>query len=84
MQPALNDDLPSGDRCHDVVLAFGDALMELAAEQPDVTVGAGDETLRGELRTASSKVVTLAIAGERSEPTYIALAAIDHVVVRSS
>ena len=32
VQPAPGDDLPAGDRRHDVVLAFGDALMELAAE----------------------------------------------------
>ena len=44
VQPAPGDDLPAGDRRHDVVLAFGDALMELAAERPDVMVGAGDET----------------------------------------
>ena len=37
---------------------------------------------RGELRTASTEVVTLVIADER-EPISIALAAIDHVVVRS-
>ncbi|MGB0501053.1 MAG: hypothetical protein ACPGNP_07695 [Acidimicrobiales bacterium] len=67
----------------DFVLAFGDALMELAAERPEVMVGVGDETLRGELRTASSEVVTLVIADERREPISIALTAIDHVVVRS-
>ena len=83
VQPAPGDDLPAGDRRHDVVLAFGDALMELAAERPDVIVGAGDKTLRGELRTASTEVVTLAIAGGKRAPSYIALAAIDHVVVRS-
>ena len=83
VQPAPGDDLPAGDRRHDVVLAFGDALMELAAERPDVMVGAGDENLRGELRTASTEVVTLAIADERREPISIALAAIDHVVVRA-
>ena len=44
VQPAPGDDLPAGDRRHDVVLAFGDALMELAAERPNVMVGAGDET----------------------------------------
>ena len=83
VQPAPSDDLPAGDRRHDVVLAFGDALMELAAERPEVMVGVGDETLRGELRTASSEVVTLVIADERREPISIALTAIDHVVVRS-
>ena len=83
MQPAPGDDLPAGDRRHDVVLAFGDALMELAAERPDVMVGVGDETLRGELRTASTEVVTLVITDERREPISIALTAIDHVVVRS-
>ena len=83
VQPAPGDDLPAGDRRHDVVLTFGDALMELAAERPDVMVGVGDETLRGELRTASTEVVTLVIADERREPISIALAAIDHVVVRS-
>ncbi len=83
VQPAPGDDLPAGDRRHDVVLAFGDALMELAAERPEVMVGVGDETLRGELRTASTEVVTLVIADERREPISIALAAIDHVVVRS-
>lgn len=83
VQPAPGDDLPAGDRRHDVVLAFGDALMELAAERPDVMVGVGDETLRGELRTASTEVVTLVIADERREPISIALTAIDHVVVRS-
>jgi len=83
VQPAPGDDLPAGDRRHDVVLAFGDALMELAAERPEVMVGVGDETLRGELRTASSEVVTLVIADERREPISIALTAIDHVVVRS-
>jgi hypothetical protein len=31
VQPAPGDDLPAGDRRHDVVLTFGDALMELAA-----------------------------------------------------
>ena len=84
VQPAPGDDLPAGDRRHDVVLAFGDALMELAAERPEVMVGVGDETLRGELRTASSEVVTLVIADERREPISIALTAIDHVVVRFS
>ena len=64
-QPAPGDDLPAGDRRHDVVLTFGDALMELAAERPEVMVGVGDETLRGELRTASTEVVTLVIADER-------------------
>ena len=83
VQPAPGDDLPAGDRRHDVVLAFGDALMELAAERPDVMVGAGEEILRGELRTASTEVVTLAIADERRQPISIALAAIDHVVARS-
>jgi len=83
VQPAPGDDLPAGDRRHDVVLTFGDALMELAAERPEVMVGVGDETLRGELRTASTEVVTLVIADERREPISIALAAIDHVVVRS-
>lgn len=83
VQPAPSDDLPAGDRRHDVVLAFGDALMELAAERPEVMVGVGDETLRGELRTASTEVVTLVIADERREPISIALTAIDHVVVRS-
>ena len=83
VQPAPGDDLPAGDRRHDVVLAFGDALTELAAERPDVMVGVGDETLRGEFRTASTEVVTLVIADERREPISIALAAIDHVVVRS-
>ena len=83
VQPAPSDDLPAGDRRHDVVLAFGDALMELAAERPEVMVGVGDETLRGELRTASTEVVTLVIADERREPISIALTAIDHVAVRS-
>ncbi|MEK9998816.1 MAG: hypothetical protein VW623_01805 [Acidimicrobiaceae bacterium] len=83
VQPAPGEDLPAGDRRHDVVLAFGDALMELAAERPEVMVGVGDETLRGELRTASTEVVTLVIADERREPISIALTAIDHVVVRS-
>jgi hypothetical protein len=83
VQPAPGEDLPAGDRRHDVVLAFGDALTELAAERPEVMVGVGDETLRGELRTASSEVVTLVIADERREPISIALTAIDHVVVRS-
>jgi hypothetical protein len=83
VQPAPGDDLPAGDRRHDVVLTFGDALMELAAERPEVMVGVGDETLRGELRTASTEVVTLVIADERREPISIALTAIDHVVVRS-
>jgi len=83
VQPAPGDDLPAGDRRHDVVLAFGNALTELAAERPEVMVGVGDETLRGELRTASTEVVTLVIADERREPISIALTAIDHVVVRS-
>ncbi len=83
VQPAPGDDLPAGDRRHDVVLTFRDALMELAAERPEVMVGVGDETLRGELRTASTEVVTLVIADERREPISIALTAIDHVVVRS-
>ena len=83
VQPAPGDDLPAGDRRHDVVLAFGDALMELAAERPEVMVGVGDETLRGELRTASTEVITLVIADERREPISITLTAIDHVVVRS-
>ena len=83
VQPAPGDDLPAGDRRHDVILAFGDALTELAAERPEVMVGVGDETLRGELRTASTEVVTLVIADERREPISIALTAIDHVVVRS-
>ena len=83
VQSAPGDDLPAGDRRHDVVLAFGDALMELAAERPEVMVGVGDETLRGELRTASTEVITLVIADERREPISIALTAIDHVVVRS-
>ncbi len=83
VQPAPGDDLPAGDRRHDVVLAFGGALMKLAAERPEVMVGVGGETLRGELRTASTEVVTLVIADERREPISIALAAIDHVVVRS-
>ena len=82
VQPAPGDDLPAGDRRHDVVLAFGDALMELAAERPDVMVGAGDETFEAN-SAASTEVVTLAIADERREPISIALAAIDHVVVRS-
>lgn len=83
VQPAPGDDLPAGDRRHDVVLAFGDALMELAAERPEVMVGVGDETLGGEVRTASTEVVTLVIADERREPISIALTAIDHVDVRS-
>ena len=83
VQSAPGDDLPAGDRRHDVVLAFGDALMELAAERPEVMVGVGDETLRGELRTASIEVATLVIADEHREPISIALTAIDHVVVRS-
>jgi hypothetical protein len=83
VQPAPGDDLPAGDRRHDVVLTFGDALMELAAERPEVMVGVGDEALRGELRTASTEVVTLVIADERREPISIALAAIGNVVVRS-
>ena len=83
VRPARGDDLPAGDRLHDVVLAFGDALMELAAERPEVIVGAGDESHRGELRTVGTEFVTLAIAGERREPIYIDLAAVDHVVVCS-
>ena len=83
VQPVPGDDLPTGNQLRNVVLAFGDALMELATERPEVIVGAGDETHRGELRTASNEVVTLAITGERREPIYIALAAVDHVVVRS-
>lgn len=83
VQPAPGDDLPTGDRLHDVVLAFGDALMELAAEQPEVIIGVGAETLRGGLRTASTEVVTLALAGDRRESISIALAAIDHLVIRS-
>ncbi len=76
----------NGMLCSETELQVGgddSGLMELAAERPDVMVGAGDETLRGELRTASTEVVTLAIADERREPISIALAAIDHVVVRS-
>ncbi|HBU03121.1 MAG TPA: hypothetical protein DEA70_01420 [Acidimicrobiaceae bacterium] len=83
VQPTRGDDLQAGDRYHAVVLDFGDALMELTARRPGVIAGAGDETHRGELRTVSTEVVTLTVAGERRESIYIALAAIDYVVVRS-
>ncbi|MEO0494190.1 MAG: hypothetical protein AAF081_12320, partial [Actinomycetota bacterium] len=81
VRPAPGDDLPTGDRPADFVLTFGDALMELATERPDVIVGVGGESHRGELRTVSPDVVTLALGGDRRDPVHAALAAIDHLVV---
>ncbi|MEM8705303.1 MAG: hypothetical protein AAGE98_02520 [Actinomycetota bacterium] len=81
VRPAPGENLPTGDRPAGMVLTFGDALMELAAERPEVIVGVAGESHRGDLRTVSTDVVTLALGGDRRDTVHLALGAIDHVVV---
>ena len=81
VRPAPGDDLPVGDRTVNMVLAFGDALMELAPERPECIVSVGAEQLRGDLRSVSPDVIVLALDGDRRDLVHAAVAAIDHVIV---
>jgi hypothetical protein len=59
---------------------LADALAELAADRPLVLVATGVDEVRGALVGAGRDMVTIVGATGR-EPVYIALAAVDHVVV---
>lgn len=81
VRPSPGDDLPVGDRAVNMVLAFGDALMELAPERPECIVAVGTEQLRGDMRSVSPDVVVLALDGDRRDLVHATIAAIDHVIV---
>lgn len=81
VRPAPGDDLPIGNRAANMVLAFGDAMLELATERPEVIVGTAGEQFRGDLRSVSPDVAVLALDGDRRDLVHIALRAIDHVIV---
>ena len=81
VRPSPGDDLPTGDRPVDMVLAFGDALMELAPDRPECIVAVGTEQLRGDLRSVSPDVAVLALDGDRRDLVHAAVDAIDHLVV---
>lgn len=81
VRPAPGENLPIGDRVASFVLTFGDALMELAAERPEVIIGIAGESHRGDLRTVSTDVVSLALGGDRRDTVHLALGAIDHMIV---
>ena len=81
VRPSPGDDLPTGDRTVNMVLAFGDALMELAPERPECIVAVGSDQLRGDIRSVSPDVLVLALDGDRRDLIHAAVAAIDHVIV---
>ncbi|MEM9202600.1 MAG: hypothetical protein AAGC53_13120 [Actinomycetota bacterium] len=81
VRPTPGDDLPVGDRAVNMVLAFGDALMELAPDRPECIVAVGSEQLRGDVRSVSPDVVVLALDGDRRDLVHISVGAIDHVTV---
>lgn len=75
--------LPVGDRSVALTLTIGTAMLELAAERPDVIIATNGEDVRGELLTVGADVVTLALDGARRDRVHVRLAAIDHVAVLS-
>jgi hypothetical protein len=71
----------SGDRPVRVERRLVDVLTELAADRPDIVVGAGTAEVRGELRTVGRDVVTLRMDGRPAGAAYVALAATHEVRV---
>lgn len=80
VRPTPGDGLPIGDRPVGITLALGTALMELAAERPDVIVAAAED-IRGELLSVGADVVTIGLDGARRDRVHVRMGAIDHLVV---
>ena len=83
LRPAPGDALPTGDRPVGIRLALGAALMELAADRPDVIVATAGDDIRGEMVSVGADVITVAVDGPRRDQLHVRLGAIDHLVMLS-
>lgn len=81
IRPAPGDQPGTGNREMTLELVFGGVLVELSAERPLVQIRAGDERLRGELRSAGVDVVSLVLDGPGRQTVHVASDAIDHLVI---
>ena len=83
VRPAPGDALPTGDRPAGITLTLGAALMELAADRPDVIAATAGEHIRGDMVSVGADLLTIATDGARRDRLHLRLAAIDHLVVLS-
>ena len=81
VRPGPGDALPTGDRPVGITLALGAALMELAAERPDVLVATAGDDLRGEIRSVGADVVTMVLDNPGRDRVHVRLGAIVHLTV---
>ncbi len=78
---APRDQSTVGTRPLALVIVLAEALVELAADRPEVRVSVGDDEVCGQLRSAGHDVLAIALGGSPHELIQVAMAAIDHVVV---
>ncbi|MEM7142791.1 MAG: hypothetical protein AAF548_17340 [Actinomycetota bacterium] len=82
VRPSRGDRSPVGDRPAALAIVMEEALVELAADRPEVLVSAGGEEIRGDLRSAGRDVLAVELdTGERREIVSVATHAIDHLVI---
>lgn len=80
VRPTPGEPAPVGARPLALALTLAEALVELAAERPDVAVAAGDE-LRGELRRAGRDTLTVALDDSHRTVVTVHLPAVDRLVI---
>lgn len=78
---APGDEPAVGDRALSLVIVLAEALVELAADRPEVVVSVGGHELCGKLRSAGQDVIAIAVDGAQRELIQVAVSAIDHLIV---
>lgn len=70
-----------GARPLSFVIVFAEALVEMAADRPEVLVSTGNEEIRGSLRSAGRDLISVTSTAEGRPVVQIASGAIDHLLV---
>lgn len=81
VQPGFREEGAAGDRSPPLDLLLVDVLGRLLQDRARVALVTGADVVSGELRAVGVDVVTLRLVGDRPGTCYLAVAAIDEVVV---
>ncbi|MEQ8839434.1 MAG: hypothetical protein RIB98_00485 [Acidimicrobiales bacterium] len=82
VRTAPGEDPTVGDRPPTLDVALVDALVELAVDRPPVLVSVAGDELRGDLHSAGTDVIALRLDAVPPSIVHVAIAALDHLVLR--
>ncbi len=83
VRASSGEDPAVGDRPPALAVVFAEALSELAVDRPLVLVSVAGDDIRGELRSAGTDVIAVAIDTPRREVVHVSTNALDHLVLLS-